>query len=383
MPRVRELLRARLGSRGARRWYPGGVFGALYGLTGVWFLWQGEASVVVKLPATILLLLVPAVFVPLPPLLWGASRLSCHLALFAYTGLVCLLFPFIGTDTAWMFMYVACAGAAVFARFVDTAVWIAAAAAIQLGVITAAGQFADEWFIVALTLSISAMLRGITQLSRIIGELRAAQDEVARLAVAEERARFSRDLHDVLGHSLTVVTVKSELAGRLIERDPARARAEVADIERLGRSALADLRASIAGYRAMNLDTELAAARAALAAAEVEAIVPVSGEAAAPDLRELFAWAVRESVTNVIRHARAASCSIELSTDAVAIADDGVGVASSVAPGDDAEGRLAPRPPSGHGLAGLAERAAAAGAVLTLAPREPHGTVVTVKALTR
>jgi two-component system sensor histidine kinase DesK len=178
-----------------------------------------------------------------------------------------------------------------------------------------------------------------------------------------------------------VVTVKSELAGRLVERDPARAAAELADIERLSRGALADLRASIAGYREMNLDTELAAARAALAAAEIEATVPVSGDVVAPPLRALFAWAVREAVTNVIRHARASRCVIELAPDAVRVCDDGVGMpVPAYLDAGRAETHAAFGMNAGSGLAGLAERAAAAGAVLAVARGEERGTVVSVQA---
>ncbi|GAA4167428.1 sensor histidine kinase [Gryllotalpicola koreensis] len=375
MPRVREFLHERLSSRAARRWYPGGSFGGLYSLIGAWFVWTGGGPLASALAVTALLLVVSGIYVFLPPLLWGTARGWIYLALLGYAAVICTLFPFIGPWTSWLFMYIACAAASCFPRVVDAAVGVAAAALGQFAVLTAAGLIADEWFIIALTVSIATMLRGISQLARTVGELRQAQSEVARLAVAEERARFTRDLHDVLGHSLTVVTVKSELAARLVDRDPQRAKTELADIERLGRGALADLRASIAGYREMNLDTELAAARVALAAAEVEATVPASGDTVVPPLRELFAWAVRESVTNVIRHAGAASCTIELRADAVTIADDGVGMGACVdAENTDAAGGIR----SGSGLAGLSARAAAVGAVLLVAAREPHGTVVTV-----
>jgi two-component system sensor histidine kinase DesK len=375
MPRVREFVRERLTSRAARRWYPGGVFGGLYSLIGAWFVWTGGGPIAAAIVVTVLLLVVSAIYVFLPPLLWGLGRWWVYLALLGYAAVICALFPFIGPRSSWLFMYIACAAASCFPRTVDAVVGVAAAALAQFAVLTVAGLVADEWFIIALTVSIATMLRGISQLARTVGQLRQAQSEIARLAVADERARFARDLHDVLGHSLTVVTVKSELAARLVDLDPDRAKTELADIERLSRSALVDLRASIAGYREMNLDTELAAARVALAAAEVEATVPVSGDAVAPPLRELFAWAVRESVTNVIRHAGAASCTIELRADAVTIADDGVGMGASVdAEKTDAAGGIR----SGSGLSGLSARAAAVGAVLLVAAREPHGTVVSV-----
>ena len=143
-----------------------------------------------------------------------------------------------------------------------------------------------------------------TVISRNIDLLR-AQEENAGLAVENERTRFARDLHDILGHSLTVITVKAELAQRLLDVDTERARAELADLERLSRDALSDVRRAVEGYRELTLPGELARARTALAAAEIDAVLPSSADAVPTELRELFAWTVREGVTNVIRHSRA------------------------------------------------------------------------------
>lgn len=173
-------------------------------------------------------------------------------------------------------------------------------------------------------------------------------------------------MHDVLGHSLTVVTVKSELARKLVSLDPARAEQEIADIERLARAALADLRSAVTGYRAMSLSTELAVAQASLAAANIQAHLPRSGDVVAADLRELFGWVLREGVTNVIRHSGAHTCWIELDRDSLTITDDGHR-------SDDSAGRNAAIQPSdalsnGTGLRGLAERAAAVGALVRAEP---------------
>ncbi len=178
-----------------------------------------------------------------------------------------------------------------------------------------------------------------------------ARQENARLAVANERNRFSRDLHDILGHSLTVITVKAELAGRLIDVDPERAREEIADLENLSRSALGDVRRAVEGYREMTLGHELARARGALEAAQIRAVVPPVADEVDGDLQELFAWSVREGVTNVIRHSGARRCEIALGMNRVAISDDGHGRADG-----DAD--------HGHGLLGLRERAASHGAVV-------------------
>ena len=207
---------------------------------------------------------------------------------------------------------------------------------------------------------------GVNQLMARNLDLLAAREENARLAVADERNRFARDLHDILGHSLTVITVKAELANRLLDVDLTRARAELADLERLSRDALADVRRAVEGYRDLTLPGELARAREALRAAEIEADLPNSTDEVPSELRELFAWTVREGVTNVIRHSRASRCTVRLLPTAVEVRDDGTGPAPDARPG--------------HGLDGLRERAAAAGAVLVTRTLEPRGFELAVTA---
>jgi two-component system sensor histidine kinase DesK len=180
-------------------------------------------------------------------------------------------------------------------------------------------------------------------------ELEAARKDMAELAVQEERNRFARDLHDILGHSLTVITVKAELAGKLIGANPERAAAEVADVESLARAALADVRAAVAGYRELSLAGELVSARAALQAAGIKAELPTTVDEVPEEIRELFAWVVREGVTNVVRHSGAKRCTIRITAAAIEVLDDGKGPT----PGGGA---------SGHGLVGLRERADQAGA---------------------
>jgi two-component system sensor histidine kinase DesK len=189
-----------------------------------------------------------------------------------------------------------------------------------------------------------------------------AQDEMAQLAVSAERTRFARDLHDILGHSLTVITVKAELAGRLLRDDPQRAAAEIADVERLSRDALADVRRAVAGYREVSLATELATARESLSAAGIEADLPAAVDDVPGELRELYGWVVREGVTNVIRHSGARRCVVRAGAGGIEVVDDGVGVGHE--PGSTT---------GGHGLAGLRERAAAVGARLFVGPGEPTG----------
>ena len=166
---------------------------------------------------------------------------------------------------------------------------------------------------------------GVNQLMPRNVDLLRAREENARLAVADERNRFARDLHDILGHSLTVITVKAELANRLLDVDPERARAELVDLERLSRDALADVRRAVEGYRDLTLPGELARAREALRAADIDADLPNSTDEVPSELRELFAWTVREGVTNVIRHSGASRCTVRLEPDGVEVRDDGAG----------------------------------------------------------
>jgi len=211
---------------------------------------------------------------------------------------------------------------------------------------------------------------GVNQLMLRNLDLTQARDENARLAVAEERNRFARDLHDILGHSLTVITVKAELANRLLDVDPDRARTELGDLERLSRDALADVRRAVEGYHDLTLPGELARAREALRAAEIDADLPRSTDEVPSELRELFAWTVREGVTNVIRHSGASRCTVRLAATRVQVSDDGVGPGHRPDLGNG----------SGHGLDGLRERAAAVGAALVTGPARPSGFELTVTA---
>jgi two-component system, NarL family, sensor histidine kinase DesK len=219
----------------------------------------------------------------------------------------------------------------------------------------------------------SIAMWGVTGMIQRNVELAQAQATIAELAVQNERTRFARDLHDILGHSLTVLTVKSELAGRLVSIDTERAEREIGEVESLARQALADVRAAVAGYREVSLAGELASARAALDAAGIAADLPSYLAGAVDDVpadrREVLAWAIREGVTNVVRHSRARHVWVRLTKDGVEIADDGVGP-----PAERSELESVPS----HGLVGLRERAAAAGAKVVVARRDDGGFVLRV-----
>jgi two-component system, NarL family, sensor histidine kinase DesK len=217
----------------------------------------------------------------------------------------------------------------------------------------------------------SVAVFGIRQMMARNADLVRAHEKNAELAVENERTRFARDLHDILGHSLTVITVKAELANRLLDVDTERARAELADLERLSRDALADVRRAVEGYRELTLPGELARARTALAAAEIEAELPNSTDEVPSHLRELFAWTVREGVTNVIRHSGATRCTVRLGPDAAEVVDDG---GAGTAPAGAVQGGAH----TGSGLTGLRERAAAVGGTVTTRVEPPHGHVLRV-----
>ena len=214
----------------------------------------------------------------------------------------------------------------------------------------------------------------ILSLSEAVRELRAAREELARRAVEKERMRFSRDLHDLLGHTLSVIVVKSEAARRLAPRDMEAALGQITDIESVGRQALTEIREAVTGYREGSLATELDRARSALSAADIAPVVRQSGPPLTPQNEALLGWVVREAVTNVLRHSGATRCEITLDgiMDRVrlTIADDGTGDSSATGP---AEGI------GGTGLKGLTERLAVAGGSLRAGPSPRGGFTVTAE----
>ena len=154
----------------------------------------------------------------------------------------------------------------------------------------------------------------VAQSKRADAKLRRAQQENVELAAVAERERIARDLHDVLGHTLSVIVLKAELAGRLIDRDPTRAALEIADVERTARTALAEVREAIGGYRSKGLDAEIESARLTLDAAGVTLLC----ESRPPILKAreetVLSLAVREAVTNIVRHAHATQCRLNFTT---------------------------------------------------------------------
>ncbi|MDY7106699.1 MAG: sensor histidine kinase [Actinomycetota bacterium] len=191
--------------------------------------------------------------------------------------------------------------------------------------------------------------------------LRDARAEITRLAAENERQRIARDLHDLLGHSLTAITTKSTLAHRLAESgDVGRASTEIAAVAELGRDALADVRDAVAGYREVTLAGEVATGAEVLRAAGIAARLPSGDELAAVphDVEPLFGWVVREAITNVVRHSCARTCEVRIGADRVEVIDDGRGGRSSG---------------PGSGLDSLRERVSAHGGDLAAGPRPGGG----------
>lgn len=216
-----------------------------------------------------------------------------------------------------------------------------------------AGQLDDLWFFLLIYPMVGLTLILISALDQRAGRQRESQQ---RLTISEERERVARDVHDVLGHSLTVVTVKSELAERLVDVDPERAKAEMAEVRSISRQALAEIRATVAGLRVARLTDELAAAEQALTGAGMRLEVRGSPEEVDPRHRIVLAWAVREAVTNVVRHSGARLCQITLGQDRLSVRDDGRGVS----------GRR-----EGNGIGGLRERVEQQGGSVSLGPGAP------------
>src|SRR5438309_9711680 len=258
-----------------------------------------------------------------------------------------------------LFLYAVIMGGAAFPwRRGVTAVVILSvlAGAIELArgesVTTSTGQLLNELLVGFAAVAGRLLVEANQQLSQ-------AREQIARLAVGEERLRFARDLHDLLGHSLSVNSLKSELAGRLIKTTPGLAANEVDDIEQVARDALREVRDAVAGYRQPSLSAELAGAREALTAAGIELRAEGEHMPLPPAVEAVLAWAVREGVTNVMRHSQAKRCTVRIfkkdGSAAVEVVDDGRGGT----------------PEPGSGLHGLRERVLERGGTLTAEPL-PH-----------
>ena len=280
-------------------------------------------------------------------------------------GIGFVLIPFNPGGNTFLIYAIAMAAATLRPR---TAVWLAvallAAATAQYFVVMPDRGLAAGYALMVVV--IGSLVLGSVLFARDRGrrdaELRLSRDEVARLAALAERERIGRDLHDLLGHTLSVVALKSELAGRLIATDPAAARVQVGEVETVARQALAQVREAVAGIRATGLQAELAAARLALLSAEIPLDQRLAPMELDPTAESVLAMGLREAVTNILRHAGASRVDVELAVidgePVLSIADDGRG-------GIDR---------SGHGLDGMRERLAGVGGRLEVDSPADGGT---------
>ena len=223
----------------------------------------------------------------------------------------------------------------------------------------AMGVLEETWFFIPILVMVGVATAVVRVLEQRGTEHQAIAGERALVA---ERERVARDVHDVLGHSLTVVTIKAELAQRLVDADPERAKAELAQIQSLTREALAEIRATVAGLRVARLGDEVTSASSSLSDAGVSAQLPADTSVVDPRNRIVLAWVLREAVTNVVRHSGASTCTVDVGRSTLSVTDNGRGSSGS---------------PEGNGLRGVRERVAAAGGTLTVG-RGPGGLGTTV-----
>jgi two-component system sensor histidine kinase DesK len=188
--------------------------------------------------------------------------------------------------------------------------------------------------------------------NRADAKLRMAQEEIEHLAKVAERERIARDLHDVLGHTLSLIIVKSTLAGKLMDKHPEKAKDEVADIEKVSREAMAEIRSTLRGYSTYKLSEEFQRAKATLNSAGILAESQAGEIRVTPAQESVLALIMREAVTNVVRHSQAHNCRLKLATEngscVLAIEDDGTGGIQT----------------EGNGLRGMRERIEALGGTL-------------------
>jgi len=358
-------LRLTLGAPGAKRWYPGALISQVFIVgfilvpiltqvpaPGSWFWGLGIVAY-----GALFTVSFPIAMAVADPWRWAPPA-----------GLLLLSLPFLivlGPDLSGLWTYVAVSAALCFGgdRRAMIAIFVLSAMSLAINLFDGALEPTNTppWTMPLIILSIGTLMAAFTRNLQTLALLRRTQKELAVVAVEEERNRVARDMHDILGHSLSAISLKADLAAKLADRDPAAAVTEIHEVQTLARATLGDMRAVVSGYRQVRIASELASLRTLLPAAGITAHLPTTTDDVPERNRELFGWALREAVTNVIRHAGATNCWVTLSPARITIEDDGVGPAPR--PADE---------PTGTGLHGLAERAADAGGALTIG-RSRHG----------
>lgn len=320
---------------------------------------------------------------------WSMAGLAL---LFILALAACSVFSIAKWNVLWI--YVSAASGMV-PRSRRHATWAVVAAGVcYLVVSVAAHDPASDYLSTLLpVIMIGFIMIGGRRQAELLGDLRAAREEVERMAAAQERLRLARDLHDLTGQSLSTITLKSELAARLVQQLPEgperdRAADEIEQVAEVSRQALSDIRQAISGYRRPTLAVEIITARSALESAGIvphdDSQVTLASGTFDPDAEAALAWCLREAVTNVVRHSGARNCRITITrrsgTVSLTVRDDGRGPAPDFP--DECAVHLPIAIPmahplrSGTGLRGMSERLAAVGGELELSPG-PDGFALT------
>ncbi len=330
-------------------------------------LYTGGGLAIVVAFCAIYLSYVPSWPHPLPRAVFGVAALA------ALAAAACVLYAGTGASTLWIFVSSA-AGLLVPSR--RWAVRAVIGCGVAYAIFCLAGHVDTTDFVLNLlpVVFVGLAVIGLRRLAEVTNELRQARETVAQLAASEERLRLARDMHDLTGQSLSMITLKSELAARLLRRLPEgpdrdRVRDEIEQVASVSRQTLHDIREAISGYRRPTLAVEIITARTALEAAGItphdDADLTLLSGTFDPDAEAALAWCLREAVTNVVRHSGAKNCHVGLTHRsrilALDVHDDGHGHAGDAA---------------GTGLRGMSERLAAVGGELEIVPGLARGFTV-------
>lgn len=301
------------------------------------------------------------VFLLLLVLLYVRPYSETNVYITALTMLACVSIPF--NSTAWSYAVFACAYVPFFGSWRDS---ILKMVLIQVIMVLESWWLGWPWFISAMIIGVCSSA-GFGSLSGRINAIknasqRRSSEEIRRLAALAERERIGRDLHDLLGHTLSLITLKLELSRKLFDRDHDKAKQELIEAEGVARNALAEVRSAVTGIRATDLAGELAAARLMLESSDVSLLCDLPSKSLPPALEPVLALVVREAVTNIARHSRARRALIQIDQKSrefrLCISDDGRGGAN----------------PSGNGMVGMRERIEAMGGRLSIQSVRGQGT---------
>jgi two-component system sensor histidine kinase DesK len=363
------------------------ILGTLF--TGIWLLYligpivdllTGHYSLPYKVSGLAILLVFAGIYVSVVPRWPLTPRYAVHslVAMAALAVAACVVFGGLGAVALWIFMGSASG------LLVTNRVWAVRAvtgciAAYVVFSVTGHVSMADFLGDLLPVVFVGFCMIGLRRQIELTQELSRAREEVVQLAASEERLRLARDMHDLTGQSLSMITLKSELAARLLGRLPVsaerdRVRDEIDQVAAVSRQTLRDIREAISGYRRPTLAVEIITARTALASAGIAArddaeLTMLSGTFD-PDAEAALAWCLREAVTNVVRHSGATNCYISLARRAGAMAltvrDDGNGHSPSA--GCGTQPSPADSMPHSSGLRGMSERLSAVGGTLEVRP---------------